>query len=103
MGRKTANINSVEESSLSRVARIVHKLRAKSDALKELDETRLLHFVWSILCRSRPGELTGLSDDQLAPRIKKVMLVEALSSMLEDLTPGETEAFDASVKRREFF
>ena len=50
-----------------------------------------------------PREQTSISEDEFNMRMRKIMALEAMSGILDDLTPEQLEAFEASVKRRPLF
>ena len=55
------------------------------------------------LVKKYPEHVISLTDDELAQRIEKMMVIELVAGMLQELTPEEMESFDEAVKRRELF
>jgi len=45
----------------------------------------------------------SISKDELTKRIEKIMAMEVMYGMLDDLTPEQIKDFDTAVKRRSFF
>jgi hypothetical protein len=85
---------------LSRILKIIDTL-AEQDYFKKVDKSSLAERL-AALARKHP-EITSLTDDELAQRIEKIMAIEGLVGMLQDLTPEEMKSFDEAVKRRGFF
>ncbi|MFQ6062271.1 MAG: hypothetical protein ACE5J9_03740 [Methanosarcinales archaeon] len=95
--------SSIEGDVLLRISNIVDKLIEDSEVFKKVDKTKLMEFFSSMIEKSLPGQLTSITDDELTQRIEKIIAIEALAGMLNDLSPAQMEAFDKAVKRREFF
>jgi len=87
---------------LSRILRIVDKLTEDDEIFRGVDKTRMMESL-SDLIKESPQELMSTTYDELTARIEKVMLIEAMSGMLNDLSPAQMESFEAAVKRRELF
>ena len=95
----------IEEKSinLQRISKIVDKLIKESEAFKTIDKTKLIE-IFSNMINILPSEqLISIADDELTRRIKKIMTIEVLTGVLDDLDPEQIEAFNTAVKRREFF
>lgn len=84
---------------LSRISKIIDTL-AEQDYFKKVDRSSLLKRL-ATLAEKYPE--ISLTDDELAQRIEKIMVIEVLAGMLQDLTPEEMKSFDKAVKRRRFF
>jgi len=50
-----------------------------------------------------PLEQISIPEEELTRRIRKIMALEVMSGLLDDLTPEQLEAFETSVKRRPLF
>ena len=87
---------------LIRISRIVDGLVKEDETFRNMDRTRMMERL-SILMENPPPDLTSISDDELTHRIRKVMLTEMMSGMLNDLSSAQMESFDEAVKRRRFF
>ena len=88
------------ENILFRMSKIVDKL-AEQEHFKKVDKSSLMQRL-AILAGKYP-EIISLTNDELAQRIERIMVIEMVAGMLQDLTPEEMKAFDEAVKRRGFF
>lgn len=85
---------------LSCVSRIVDKLMDDNEIFNKLDKDKFMGF-WATLMSEMPSiKLASISNEELTRRIDKVMAIEAMSGMLNDLTPEQIKSFDAAVSRR---
>lgn len=84
------------------ISKIVDKLAEENEILKVLDKTKIMKSL-SNLMEDPPDDLTSIPVDELSRRIEKVMIIEAMSGMLSDLTPKQMKFFEAAAKRRKFF
>ena len=91
-----------EENMVLRISEIVDKLIKEDELFKGVDKTKMIESL-SPLIKKFHHELISVPDDKLIWRIEKVMLVEVMSGMLNDLSPAQMESFEAAVKRRKFF
>ncbi len=53
----------------------------------------------SLLDKFSPDFIKAIFDNELVNRIDSILVVEAVSGTLNDLTPEQMEMFDAAVKR----
>lgn len=88
------------ENILFRMSKIVDKL-AEQEHFKKVDKSSLMQRL-AILAGKYP-EVISLTNDELAQRIERIMVIELVAGMLQDLTPEEMKSFDEAVKRRGFF
>ncbi len=47
-----------------------------------------------------PDELQAIADDDLANRIKNILIVESVAGTLNDLTPEQIRMYDEAVEGR---
>ena len=47
-------------------------------------------------------QLAEITKNDLKNRIEKIMLVETMAGMLNDLSPAQVKSFDEAIERREF-
>jgi len=85
-----------------RISKIVDKLLEEDEDLSSLDRVQVMETL-SDLMENPPSDLASITDDELTQRIGRVLLIEAMSGILNDLSPAQIRAFDAAVKRRKFF
>jgi hypothetical protein len=85
---------------LSRILKIIDTL-AEQDYFKKVDKSSLAERL--IALAEKYPEIISLTDDELVQRIEKIMAIEGLAGMLQDLTPEEMKSFDEAARRRRFF
>jgi hypothetical protein len=85
-----------------RISKIVDKLIEEDEILRSVDKTQIMETL-SDLMEDPPSDLMSITDDELTQRIERVLLIEVMSRILNDLSPAQIRAFDAAVKRRKFF
>jgi len=96
------NATAEVDSFQIRISKILDDLIEGNEDFKEIDKAQMMNSL-SDLLEKPPHELISITDYELARRIEKVILIEALSGILNDLSPAEIESFEAASKRREFF
>ncbi|MBW4492416.1 hypothetical protein [Kamptonema formosum] len=90
-----------KDAVLSRISGIVDSLLQSEKLFQEkLNKDELMQIFSHLLEEVSPEELLSLEDEQLTKRVDGVMMVEATSGMLNDLTPEQMEMFDAAVEGR---
>ncbi|MBW4613822.1 MAG: hypothetical protein KME21_11195 [Desmonostoc vinosum HA7617-LM4] len=60
-------------------------------------QERIKHLV-NLFGKFLPEEFRAISDDELTRRIDKLLVLEAVSGTLNDLTPEQIKIFDEAVK-----
>lgn len=95
-------ITGEKDSVLTRLSRILDELIEGDEIFKEIDKTEIMGSL-SVLVEKSPQNLKFITDDELTQRIEKIILIEVMSGILNDLSPAEMESFEAATKRREFF
>lgn len=85
-----------------RISKIVDKLIEEDEVLRSVDKTQIMESL-SDLMEDPPSDLMSITNDELTQRIERVLLIEAMSGILSDLSPAQMRAFEAAVKRRKFF
>jgi len=93
----------VEESLVQRISRIVGALMDRSPVLRQVDKAKTMESLSGLLETLPAGQLASVSDSELTERIEKIMLVEAVSGLLNELSPAERECFDVAATRRQLF
>lgn len=86
---------------MHRISEIIDKLIEHDEVFREMDRTKM-RGVLSNLVEKSSQELISITDDEFTQRIEKVMLIEAMSGMLNGLNRAQMEFFEAAVKRRKF-
>ncbi|MBZ8180000.1 hypothetical protein [Oscillatoria salina] len=91
-------INIAKEAALSKNLEIVEELLEKDNLFKNLNKNELRKIFTQTLDEVSPEEIISLDNEDLRTRVDRIMAIELLSGMLDDLTPEEIEIFDAAVK-----
>jgi len=87
---------------LENVSRICDKLTLEESSFRSIDKTKLLRTISEILSEI-PSEQFNIPEEELYKRIRGVLVLEAVSGTLNELTPEQIKDFDEAVKRRPFF
>ena len=91
-----------EDASLShvRISEIVNKLIKERKIFKNIDKTNLIKFLSTL---TSTEELNSVDNKELKRRVEKIMLIETMGGILNELNPEQIKDFDSAVKRRDFF
>jgi len=91
-----------KKATLARISEIVKKaIQEDSQFQQELDRAEMITMVYTTIEENLSTEqLYAIDDRELARRIKKMLVLELVSGMLEDLSPEQMEIFDAAVEGR---
>ena len=86
----------------ARISRIVEELMEKESWFREkLDREEIVNYLSGLIQEHlSPEELQEIDDEDLSNRIRKVLTLEAVFGMLDDLTPEQIEILDAAVQGR---
>jgi len=95
--------NIKKEQLLLSINKIVNKLINDDNIFNDINKFELLDSIENLLDNSLINELSFLSQNKLTKRIKKIMMWESLSGMLNDLTEEQQKTFDEATKRRPLF
>ncbi|NMG10691.1 hypothetical protein [Brasilonema sp. UFV-L1] len=86
---------------MNRISPIVGKLFQSNSLYQvKLDKDEMLEMLVSLFGKFSPEDIRAISDKELTKRIDKILVLEAVSGTLNDLTPEEIEIFDAAVEGR---
>ncbi|MDB9372212.1 hypothetical protein [Nodularia sphaerocarpa] len=91
------------EPAFKRISAIVEDLIAHNDLYQEkLDKQQMIHKIYNLFIQtnSSDDDVDTITEDDLANRINKILVVESVSGLLNDLTPEEMRIFDEAVKRK---
>lgn len=87
--------------AIARLSKIVDKLIQGNSLYQErLDRHEIIQHLVNLLDKFSPEFINALSDGELTDRIDSILVIEAVSGTLNDLTAKQIEMFDAAVKRR---
>lgn len=89
------------EAAIARISKIVDNLIKGNSLYQErLDKQERIQHLIGLLDKFSPDFINAISDNELANRVDSILVIEAVSGTLNDLTPEQIEMFDAAVKRR---
>jgi len=91
-----------KNATFTRISGIVENaIQEDSQFQQELDPEEMISIVYTTIEENLSAEqLHALDDRELTRRIKKMLVLELVSGMLDDLSPEEMENFDAAVEGR---
>lgn len=81
---------------------LAEELVSDKNIFKKIDKDRFFKYL-SIMIDKLPLEQVSVNREDLTKRIEKIMALEVMSGILDDLTPEQLETFAAEVKRKPFF
>lgn len=82
-----------------RIAPIVQKLfKGNSLYLVKLNQQEIIEMLVDLFGKFTPEEMREIKDNDLTNRIDSILILEAVSGTLNDLTPEEVAIFDAAVE-----
>ena len=84
---------------IERISPIVNQL-FKSNSLYQtrLKKEEMLEMLVNLSSKFSPEEFAAIPDYQLTKRIDKILVLEAVSGTLNDLTPEQIKIFDEAVE-----
>ncbi|MEH1929593.1 hypothetical protein [Nostoc sp.] len=87
--------------AIARISKIVDNLIQGNSLYQErLDKSEIIQHLVNLLDKFSPEFINALSNGELTDRIDRILVIEAVSGTLNDLTAEQIEMFDAAVKRR---
>jgi hypothetical protein len=86
---------------LNRISPVVEKL-IKGNSLYQvkLNQREMIKMLVELFGQFSPEEMRAIHDDDFIRRIDKILVLEAVSGKLNDLTPEQIKMYDEAVKRR---
>jgi len=87
---------------LKSIAELIDKLSREDVIFKNINKRKLFQSLSDMITKLPPEQIS-ISRDELTKRIEKIMAMEVMYGMLDDLTPEQIKDFDTEVKRRSFF
>ncbi|MEC4885022.1 MAG: hypothetical protein SAL70_27430 [Scytonema sp. PMC 1070.18] len=90
-----------KEILLSHICQIVKKLIQGNNLYQErLNTDEMIQLMVNLFNRFSTEELKAITNDDLVKRIDSILVLEAVSGTLNDLTPEQIEMYEESVERR---
>lgn len=94
-----AEVVSYHQELSERIAPIVEKLfQGNSLYVVRLKQPEMIKMLVELFAQFTPEEMREIKDNDLKDRIDSILVLEAVSGTLNDLTPEEIAIFDAAVE-----
>ncbi|WP_315789341.1 hypothetical protein [Fischerella sp. JS2] len=94
-------ITSYNQELINRISPIVEKLfQSNSLYLVKLNKQEMIDMLVDLFSQFSPDEFMAIPDNQLTDRIDSILVLEAVSGTLNDLTPEQIKIFDEAVEDR---
>jgi GTPase Era involved in 16S rRNA processing len=85
----------------NRISPIVESLfKGSSFYMVRLKKQERIEHLVNLFAKFSPEEFRAIPDDELTRRIDKLLVLEAVSGTLNDLTPEQIKIFDEAVEGR---
>ncbi|MEA5602917.1 hypothetical protein [Nostoc sp. UHCC 0252] len=83
------------------ISSIVEKL-IKGNSLYQvkLNQQEMMEMLLELFGELSPEEMRAITEHELTRRIDKILVLEAVSGTLNDLTPEQIKMYDEAVKRK---
>ncbi|QYX31813.1 hypothetical protein [Sphaerospermopsis torques-reginae] len=92
-------ITDYQQELTERISTLVDKLFQGSSFYKvKLDQYEMTEMLIELFGRLSPEEMRAIKEHDLTRRIDKILVLEAVSGTLNDLSPEEIAIFDAAVE-----
>ncbi len=94
-------VSSYHQELTNRISPIVDNLfKSNSLYLVKLKKWEMIEMLVDLFGKFSPEEMRAIKDDDLTRRIDKILVLEAVSGTLNDLTPEQIKMYDEAVKRK---
>ncbi|BAZ68213.1 MAG: hypothetical protein KME28_05255 [Pelatocladus maniniholoensis HA4357-MV3] len=94
-------LTNYNQELINRISLIVEKLfQSNSLYLVKLNKQEMIEILVDLFGKFSPEEFMAITDNQLTDRIDSILVLEAISGTLNDLTPEEIKIFDEAVEGR---
>ncbi|MBD2676947.1 MULTISPECIES: hypothetical protein [Nostoc] len=86
---------------IARILPIVEKLFRDNNLYKlKLGKQEMIKMLVNMFDQFSPEEMKAITEHELTRRIDKILVLEAVSGTLNDLTPEQIKMYDEAVKRK---
>ncbi len=89
-----------KDTALSRISAIVDRLLQSKEVYEDLDKQEMLEIFSELLDEVPAKDFRAMDEEQLIQIADGIMIIEAMSHLLDDLTSKEKEMFFAAVEGR---
>lgn len=94
-------VSSYHQELTNRISPIVDNLfKSNSLYLVKLKKWKMIEMLVDLFGKFSPEEMRAIKDDDLTRRIDSILVLEAVSGTLNDLTPEQIKMYDEAVKRK---
>ncbi|WP_373525849.1 hypothetical protein [Nostoc sp.] len=94
-------VSSYHQELTNRISPIVDNLfKRNSLYLVKLKKWEMIEMLVDLFGKFSPEEMRAIKDDDLTRRIDSILVLEAVSGTLNDLTPEQIKMYDEAVKRK---
>ncbi|MEH1929594.1 hypothetical protein [Nostoc sp.] len=94
-------VSSYHQELINRISPIVENLfKGNSLYQVKLNQQEMSQMLVEVFGKFSLEEMMEIKDDDLTERIDSILVIEAVSGTLNDLTAEQIEMFDAAVKRK---
>lgn len=94
-------VSSYHQELTNRISPIVDNLfKRNSLYLVKLKKWEMIEMLVDLFGKFSPEEMRAIKDDDLTRRIDSILVLEAISGTLNDLTPEQIKMYDEAVKRK---
>lgn len=92
-------VYSYDQELFNRISPIVDNLfKANSLYLVKLKKWEMVELLVELFGKFSPEEMSAIKEEDLTRRIDKILVLEAVSGTLNDLTPEQIKIFDEAVE-----
>ncbi|MCF2148473.1 hypothetical protein IQ276_018985 [Desmonostoc muscorum LEGE 12446] len=94
-------ISSQRDALVARILPIVEKLFQDNNLYQlKLDKQEMVEMLVNMFGQFSPEDMKAITELDLTRRIDKILVLEAVSGTLNDLTPEQIKMYDEAVKRK---
>jgi uncharacterized membrane protein len=94
-------VSEQRKEAIARISTIVDKLIAGNSLYQErLEKKEIMEILVNLVDKFSTEFVTAISDNELTDRIDSILVIEAVSGTLNDLTPEQMKMFEQAVKRK---
>ncbi|MBC1237194.1 hypothetical protein [Nostoc sp. 2RC] len=94
-------ISSQRDVLIAQILPIVEKLFQDNNLYQlKLDKQEMIEMLVNMFGQFTPEEMKAITEHELTRRIDKILVLEAVSGTLNDLTPEQIKMYDEAVKRK---
>ncbi|NMB82948.1 MAG: hypothetical protein GYA14_14140 [Ignavibacteria bacterium] len=84
---------------MNKILKIIDKLQSEEEIFEDIDKNKVLNKILKIINESSLN-LSDVSDEEL---VKRILVIEAMSGILKDLSKEQIEIFNDDIKRKSVF